>query len=71
MSTPDTPLVERLCRSLAVHVVETEGSLEFMDPMPTDIVAEADNARALIAEAGFDIDLLYPLEDRPTLLPEG
>ena len=39
--------------------------------MPTDIVAEADNARALIAEAGFDIDLLYPLEDRPTLLPEG
>ena len=53
MSTPDTPLVERLCRSLAFHVVE------------------ADNARALIAEAGFDIDLLYPLEDRPTLLPEG
>ena len=69
MSTPDTPLVERLCRSLAFHVVETEGSLEFMDPMPTDIVAEADNARALIAEAGFNIDVLYPPEDRPTLQP--
>ena len=69
MSTPDTPIVERLCRSLAFHVIETEGALEFMDPMPPDIVSEADHARALIAEAGFKIDVLYPPEDRPTLQP--
>lgn len=29
MSTPDTPLVERLCRSLAFHVVETEAGFDF------------------------------------------
>lgn len=66
MSTPETPLLERLCRSLAFHVVETEGTMQFMDP-PPDLIAEAAQARALIAEAGFDIDVLYPLEDRPVL----
>lgn len=40
MSTPETPLLERLCRSLAFHVVETEGTMQFMDT-PLDLIAEA------------------------------
>jgi len=47
MSTPETPLLERLCRSLAFHVVETEGTMQFMDT-PLDLIAEAAQARALM-----------------------
>lgn len=65
MSTPDTPLVERLCRSLAFHVVETEGEIEAISPPPEDLIAEVVKARELITEAGFDFDVLYPVADRP------
>ena len=65
MSTNIPPLVERLCRCLAVHVIETEGQMQFMDSVPEDLAAEVANARALIAEAGFDLDVLYPESERP------
>lgn len=58
-------LTERLCRSLAFHVVETELTLQFMDGDATEHRREVDTAKALIAEAGFDLDDLYPPEDRP------
>ncbi|SDC08008.1 hypothetical protein SAMN05216337_1001204 [Bradyrhizobium brasilense] len=59
-------LVERLCRSLAFHVVESELTLQHAEGDLTDWRNECTSARALIAEAGFDIDVLYPVLDRPT-----
>lgn len=59
-------LIERLCRSLAFHVMETELTLEHMEGDVADIRKECDQALSLIAEAGFDIDELYPVLDRPS-----
>lgn len=59
-------LIERLCRSLAFHVVETELTLQFSEGDLSDTREEIDKARSLIVEAGFNIDELYPLVDRPT-----
>ena len=57
---------EPLCRSLAFHVVETELTLQFTDGDAPETHAECAAARKLIAEAGFDFDTLYPVENRPT-----
>lgn len=57
-------LLERLCRSLAHHLVEL--TLHFCTGDVGPWVEEVANAKALIAEAGFDLDVLYPPEDRPT-----
>ena len=59
-------LTERLCRSLAFHVVESELTLSHAEGDIADWRKECDTARALIKEAGFDIDVLYPLIDRPS-----
>jgi hypothetical protein len=59
-------LIERLCRSLAFHVVESEITLQFSEGDTVLWKQEVTKARALIAEAGFDFDTLYPPEDRPT-----
>ena len=64
-------LIERLCRSLAFHVIESEVTLECIeDDCVCDGAAHLrghiEAARGLVAEAGFDIDVLYPLEQRPT-----
>ncbi|ODM71708.1 hypothetical protein [Bradyrhizobium elkanii] len=64
---PSRELVERLCRSLAFHLVEGELTLSHAEGEIEDWRAECDAARALIIEAGFDIDALYPILDRPTL----
>ena len=59
-------LIERLCHSLAFHLIESELTLKFSEGNTSEWVAEVAKARALIAEAGFDIDDLYPPDDRPT-----
>lgn len=59
-------LIERLCRSLAFHVVESELTLDHAEGEIGDWADECRKARALITEAGFDIDVLYPILDRPT-----
>lgn len=61
-----TDLIERLCRSLAFHLVESELTLLFCEGATTPWADEVAKAKALIAEAGFDLDALYPVEDRPT-----
>lgn len=59
-------LVERLCRSLAFHVIESELTLQHAEGPGVDGWREqCDEARGLIKEAGFDFDELYPVEDRP------
>jgi hypothetical protein len=60
-------LVERLCRSLAHHLVESELTLQFCEGDIAPWIEEVAAAKALIVEAGFDIDVLYPPEDRPTV----
>jgi hypothetical protein len=62
----DRDLIERLCRSLAFHAIESELTLQFSDGDTSPWAGEVAKAKALIAEAGFDLDVLYPLEDRPT-----
>lgn len=60
-------LIERLCQSLAFHVVESELTISNSEgPGISDWAEECSSARALIKEAGFDIDVLYPILDRPT-----
>jgi len=60
-------LIERLCRSLAFHLVESELTLSVSEGNAPTWEAEVAKAKALIAEAGFDLDDLYPVEDRPTI----
>lgn len=64
MAAPD--LIERLCRSLAFHLIESELTLSHAEGEIDDWAKECSEARALISEAGFDIDQLYPVLDRPT-----
>ncbi|RJP47924.1 MAG: hypothetical protein C4583_15610 [Anaerolineaceae bacterium] len=59
-------LIERLCRSLAFHLIESELTLSHAEGEIEDWRQKCDDARKLIAEAGFDIDELYPILDRPT-----
>lgn len=63
--SPDN-LAERLCRSLAFHVVETEVTLSVSEGNLSELCDECALARRLIAEAGFNIDDLYPVSERPT-----
>lgn len=65
----DSPMIESLCRSLAFHVIETEGAMHFMGGFSPDLAVEVAKARQLIADAGHDIDVLYPLAERPVLEP--
>ena len=65
--SPKTDLIERLCHSLAFHVVESELTLEHSEGFIEEWADECRMARALISEAGFDIDKLYPILDRPTV----
>ena len=69
MSTPapKTDLIERLCHSLAFHVVESELTLEHAEGDLTYWADECRLARTLISEAGFNIDEIYPILDRPTV----
>ena len=60
-------LIERLCRCLAIHTIETENTAQMVvgdEPFLQDSIAEA---RQLIAEAGFDFDTLYPVAERPII----
>ena len=69
MKTYDENLVERLCRSLAYHAVETEFTLRFTEgsaEVLAEFAAKIAEAKALVVEAGFDFDQLYPPEERPT-----
>ncbi len=59
-------LIERLCRNLAFHLIESELTLSHAEGDIEDWRAKCDEARKLIAEAGFDIDALYPVLDRPS-----
>ncbi len=70
MTQQHSDLTERLCRSLASHLVESELTLSCAEGDLSEWRKECDDARALIAEAGFDIDVLYPVEDRPVVTPE-
>ena len=60
------PLIERLCRNLAFHLIESELTLSHAEDDIEDWRAECNEARALIVEAGFDLDVLYPILDRPS-----
>lgn len=63
-------LIERLCRNLAFHLVESELTLSQAEGAVDEWRAVCEAGRALIAEAGFDIDDLYPVEDRPQIVSE-
>jgi len=63
-------LIPRLCRSLAVHLVESENTLKMMVGDSDEIAefrGEIETARALIVEAGLDIDAIYPVAERPVV----
>jgi hypothetical protein len=61
-------LIERLCRSLAFHLVESELTLQHASGEDLSFwAAEVAKAKALIIEAGFEMDALYPVEDRPVV----
>jgi hypothetical protein len=64
----DKELLARLCKSLAYHAVETELTFQFMTPQEPEIADKIAEARALVAEAGFDFDVIYPVNDRPTAI---
>ncbi|MBI1202562.1 MAG: hypothetical protein GC182_08630 [Rhodopseudomonas sp.] len=67
----DSPdLIERLCRSLAFHLVESELTLQFAEGELSEWQGEVAAAKALIIEAGFDLDDLYPIADRPVVHSE-
>lgn len=57
--------LEALCRCLAFHCVESENTRKFMEGEAADIDEQISAARELIAESGFDFDVLYPVADRP------
>lgn len=59
-------LIERLCRALAFHTIESEVTLSHAEGELDEWAGECQTARALISEAGLDIDQLYPIKDRPT-----
>lgn len=61
-----TSLIERLCRSLAFHLIESELTLSHAEGDLSEWADECSKARAIIKEAGFDIDVIYPILDRPT-----
>lgn len=67
-TSPD--LIERLCRSLAFHLVESENTASIAQGEDNPWADEIAKARGLIAEAGFDIDDIYPVADRPVVTPE-
>lgn len=58
-------LIERLCRALAVHVWESQLTLQFSDGDTDRFAKDIADAKALIVEAGFDFDELYPVSERP------
>ncbi|QDM26976.1 hypothetical protein FNL56_13295 [Tardiphaga sp. vice304] len=66
---PTAPaLLERLCRSLAFHLVESELTLQHASGEDLSFwTAEVAMAKALIVEAGFEMDTLYPVKDRPVV----
>lgn len=64
--TASPSLVERLCQSLAFHLIESELTILHAEGDLSEWRDECNQARALIKEAGFDIDVLYPILDRPT-----
>ena len=68
LAKAEISLIERLCRSLAFHMVESELTLQHAEGEDLSYwVNEVAAAKALIAEAGFDLDVLYPIEDRPVV----
>lgn len=64
--TQPLSLIERLCRSLAFHLIESELTLSHAEGELSNWTEECSKARAIIKDAGFDIDVLYPIMDRPT-----
>lgn len=59
-------LIERPCRCLAFHAVETDIMSHYVDAEMSEYrLEEVSEARRLIAEAGLDFDALYPIEQRP------
>lgn len=58
-------LIECLCRSLAFHLIESELTLRFAEGDTSDWANEVAKAKQLIAEAGFDLDEIYPPDERP------
>lgn len=65
--TGTASLTERLCQSLAFHLIESELTLSHAEGEDLSYwTEECSKARAVIREAGFDIDVLYPILDRPT-----
>lgn len=68
MADNSAPLLERLCRSLAFHLVESELTLQHSEGEDLSYWRDAcSEAKALIAEAGFDMDVIYPVLERPTI----
>lgn len=65
--TDKDDLIRRLCESLAFHLCETELTISQMIPVEPEYPAAVHAAKALIEEAGYSYDELYPPEDRPTV----
>jgi hypothetical protein len=64
-------LLVRICKSLAFHAVETELTWQFMTPPEPEYGEKIEEAKALIAEAGLDFDVLYPVSERPVAFESG
>lgn len=60
-------LLEKLCRCLAFHAVESENTSKFMTPPDVEVETQVAEAKRLISEAGFVFDALYPVSDRPVV----
>ncbi|MBW8832909.1 MAG: hypothetical protein JF606_26665 [Burkholderiales bacterium] len=58
-------ILERLCRCLAFHAVESENTSKFMTPADMQVETQVEKAKKLIAEAGFVFDAIYPVCERP------
>lgn len=57
-------LLTRICKCLAFHANETEITYQFMTPQDPSFAASIEEAKELIAEAGFDYDTIYPVAER-------
>lgn len=64
-----TDLILRMALNLAMQTAHNEITAAMSEPADTELEAIITEAKALIAEGGFDIDKLLPPDERPTAEP--
>lgn len=66
--TNQDDLIKSLCKALAFHLIETEITLQMTEGDTTSTEQACTKSRELIKQAGYDIDELYPVDQRPRFL---